>query len=120
MVRTLPDEATRKTNEADDIVITRDSGHPDSKVRRRMTIDSRSHALVGRGQSAVGRQHGRSCTDAILNRLLMPQLTLFDAGETLLADDYHGRIAYTPCFMVPRQPTPGWRSCAIHDVRSGG
>ena len=29
----------------------------------------------------------------------MPQLTLFDSGETLLADDERGRIAYTPRFV---------------------
>jgi alkylated DNA repair dioxygenase AlkB len=29
----------------------------------------------------------------------MPQLTLFDSSETLLADDERGRIAYTPCFV---------------------
>lgn len=29
----------------------------------------------------------------------MPQLTLFDYGETLLADDERGRIAYTPRFV---------------------
>jgi alkylated DNA repair dioxygenase AlkB len=29
----------------------------------------------------------------------MPQLTLFDSSETLLADDERGRIAYTPRFV---------------------
>src|SRR5919107_970912 len=29
----------------------------------------------------------------------MPQLTLFEPGETLLADDARGRIAYTPRFV---------------------
>jgi len=29
----------------------------------------------------------------------MPQLTLFDSSETLLADDERGRIAYTPQFV---------------------
>jgi alkylated DNA repair dioxygenase AlkB len=29
----------------------------------------------------------------------MPQLTLFDCTETLLADDERGRIAYTGCFV---------------------
>jgi len=31
----------------------------------------------------------------------MPQLTLFDSGDTLLADDERGRIAYTPGFVDP-------------------
>jgi alkylated DNA repair dioxygenase AlkB len=31
----------------------------------------------------------------------MPQLTLFDSTETLLADDERGRIAYTPRFVDP-------------------
>src|SRR5688500_14460144 len=29
----------------------------------------------------------------------MPQPTLFDSDESLLADDERGRIAYTPCFI---------------------
>ena len=29
----------------------------------------------------------------------MPQLTLFDSSESLLADDERGRIAYTPAFL---------------------
>lgn len=32
----------------------------------------------------------------------MPQLTLFESSETLLADDERGRISYTPHFVDPR------------------
>src|SRR6185436_348208 len=33
----------------------------------------------------------------------MPQLSLFDARETVLADDPLGQIAYTPGFVPPRE-----------------
>jgi alkylated DNA repair dioxygenase AlkB len=44
----------------------------------------------------------------------MPQLTLFDSSETLLADDERGRIAYTPRF-VDAATAEGW----FADLRSG-
>ncbi|MGH8637769.1 MAG: hypothetical protein ACREUZ_11615 [Burkholderiales bacterium] len=44
----------------------------------------------------------------------MPQLTLFDSSEKLLADDERGRIAYTPRF-VDRDTAEAW----FAELRSG-
>jgi alkylated DNA repair dioxygenase AlkB len=44
----------------------------------------------------------------------LPQLTLFDSSETLLADDDRGRIAYTPRF-VDAATAEAW----FADLRSG-
>ncbi len=49
----------------------------------------------------------------------MAQLTLFDSGDTLLADDERGRVTYTPAFIdratadawfVELRTTAAWRS----------
>src|SRR5215208_1360693 len=46
----------------------------------------------------------------------MPQLTLFDAGERVLADDDRGRIAYMPQF-VDAPTAQGWFAALRVEVK---
>src|SRR2546422_14489 len=84
-------------------------------------VDGRGMSIV-RGSCALGRAaRGRvrpkqdDASVSFVAGLRLPQLSLFEAGDGVLADDERGRIAYTPR-LVSAAIAHAWFSGLRHAV----